>query len=54
MTATTTVNGKKVKMRGNKKAVSVATWRSGRYTYSVTFARPVRLKTMPNLVKKIK
>lgn len=54
MTATTTVNGKKVKMRGNKKAVSVATWQYGRYTYSVTFARPVRLKTMTNLVKKIK
>lgn len=54
MTATASVNGKKVKMKGNKKAVSVATWRSGRYTYSVTFSRPVRLKTMTSLVKKIK
>ena len=54
MTATATVNGKKIKFRGNKKAVCVATWKAGKYTYSVTFARPVRLKTMTNLVKKIK
>ena len=49
-----TVNGKKVKLRGNTKTVSVATWRSGKYTYSVVFLKPVRVKTMINLVKKIK
>lgn len=54
MTASVTVNGKKVKIKGNKKAVSVATWRAGKYTYSVTFTRPVRMKTMTGLVKKIK
>ena len=43
-----------VKFSGNRKRVSVATWKSGKYTYSVTVTRPIRLKTMINLVKKIK
>ena len=49
-----TSNIQEVKFRGNKKRVSVATWKSGKYTYSVTVSRPMRLKTMINLVKKIK
>ena len=47
-------NIQEVKFRGNRKNVSVATWKSGKYTYSITSSRPVRLKTMINLVKKIK
>ena len=47
-------NIQEVKFRGNKKTVSVATWKSGKYTYSITCTKPVRLKTMINLVKKIK
>ena len=49
-----TSNIQEVKFRGNKKRVNVATWKSGKYTYSVTVSRPMRLKTMINLVKKIK
>ena len=49
-----TADIQEVKFRGNRKRVSVATWKSGKYTYSVTVSRPVRLKTMINLVKKIK
>ena len=47
-------NIQEVKSRGNRKTVSVATWKSGKYTYSITSSRPVRLKTMINLVKKVK
>lgn len=49
-----TANIQEVKFRGNRKNVSVATWKSGKYTYSITCSKPVRLKTMINLVKKIK
>lgn len=49
-----TANIQEVKFRGNRKTVSVATWKSGKYTYSITSSKPIRLKTMINLVKKIK
>ena len=49
-----TANIQEVKFRGNRKNISVATWKSGKYTYSITCSKPVRLKTMINLVKKIK
>ncbi|MBU5482228.1 hypothetical protein [Blautia sp. MSJ-19] len=49
-----TANIQEVRFRGNRKTVSVATWKSGKYTYSITSSKPVRLKTMISLVKKIK
>ncbi len=49
-----TANIQEVKFRGNGKTVSVATWKSGKYTYSITSSKPIHLKTMTNLVKKIK